>query len=90
MISLRTLVKLISFHFFLYNNVNCFTQKHLQTALSDLFINLFYFLKGKNAKTVLLKYYIVISKCEKESGIKAFRKKQRKVVLQMNNCELTK
>lgn len=90
MISLRNSVKCISFHFHLYNIINCFAQKHLQTVLSDLFINLFYFLKGKNARTVLFKYYIVISKCEKESGIKVFRQKLRKIVSQMNNPELIK
>lgn len=90
MISLRNSVKLISFPFLLYNNINCFTQKHLQTVLSDLFINLFYFLKGKNAGTVLFKYYIVISKYEKEPGIKVFKKKLREVVSQMNNPELIK
>lgn len=59
MISLRDSVELISFHFLLYPNINCFVQEHLHTVLFDLFIYLFYFLKGEKYKnlSISLLYY---------------------------------
>lgn len=56
MISLRDSVKLISFHFLLYNNINCFSQEQLHTMLCDLFIYLFYFSKGKNTKNCSISF----------------------------------
>lgn len=49
MISLRDSVKLISFHFLLYNNINCFILEHLHTVLSDLYL-LILFLEGEKYK----------------------------------------